>query len=68
MFKLLKYLKGKSLKLTILSVIFTFLSAAFDILQPLLLTYVISIVQVINGTVTQDVPLFFNIVVNASNA
>ena len=68
MFKLLKYLKGKSLKLTILSIIFTFLSAAFDILQPLLLTYVISIVQVINGTVTQDVPLFFNIVVNASNA
>ena len=68
MFKLLKYLKGKSLKLTILCIIFTFLSAAFDILQPLLLTCVISIVQVINGTVTQDVPLFFNIVVNASNA
>ncbi len=67
MFRLFRFLKGQALKLFFLSLFLMILTSLFNVVQPLFLTYEISIVKVLTHETTGDINILW-FVINSDNA
>lgn len=68
MIRLFKFFRKKALWLVIFSVIFITISSLFDMVQPIMLSWVISTIEVITNSVDTITIKYLNIIVNSANA